>query len=112
MRFAFLILVFVSSVWSTTEPAEARRGDPVVQARKPQKAQKRRAVAKVAKAAKPARARPGKKSGKQAPKVVEEVADDTPEPPVVAKAEPVRRAPVAQAIDDEVPRNEPRRGKR
>jgi hypothetical protein len=100
MRFA-LIAAFVSSVFFTTERAEARPdGDSIVEARKPQKVQRRTA-------------RPvAKKATKKVAAKKKDVADEeVPAPKAeVAKAEPpaIKRAPVAQATDDEVPRNEPK----
>lgn len=100
MRFA-LILAFICSVAFPIETADARPGGVAsAQARKPPKAHKRRAKAKK-------RSKHTKASRKARVKAREvAVADDadTPDPaPTVDALPPVRRAPVAQATDDEEP---------
>jgi hypothetical protein len=96
MRIALIVVAaLVSCVFLHTEPAFARpRGDQVAEAKKTRKKLKKKPASKV-----------GKKAAK---KVVEETPvarDEEPEPKAVAAA-PARRS---QAVDDEVPRNEPKK---
>ena len=105
MRLA-LILAFVSSVFLTTERAEARpRTDQKTQTSK-------RAKKKVVKA--PARTAKASRKAKVTAKVDEEETAVRDEDALAPKAE-ARPAPrrsgatVSQAVDDEVPRNEPKK---
>jgi hypothetical protein len=94
MRIALIVVAaLVSCVFLHTEPASARpRGDQVAEAKKSRKKMKKKPTAKVSK--------------KGAKKVVEETPAprEAPEPKLAAA--PSRRS---QAVDDEVPRNEPKK---
>lgn len=113
MRIALLLIAaLVSSVVLSTEPAAARpRGDQVAEAKKVKTKRK----AKVAKA-KPAKkkskatrvAKAEKADEEEAPVVHDEPAPE-PERKVAAPAPVSRGARASQAVDDEVPRNEPKK---
>lgn len=111
MRLAF-ILAFVSSVFFTTDLAEARSGGPsVVQARKGKKANKahkRRAAGstKAKRTSKREQVSRKEKVRTEEVKVADE--EEAPAPPIEA-ATVVKHAPVAQTNDDEEPPSKPKK---
>ena len=111
MRLTLILLAFVSSVFFHTDPAAARpKADSTAQARKQPKVQKRRAARS---AAKPKPSSKGGKASRTAKVRTDEAANQGEAEQVAAapkvEAPLVKRAPVAQATDDEVPSNEPKK---
>jgi hypothetical protein len=100
MRLTLLVIALVSCVFLTTERAEAR---PVVAEAKTQKAQKTLVKKKATKSAKAETSRKPKKAAREDKPVIRDD-DDEPAPKAVSR-KPAKQ-PLAQATDDEVPRNE------